>query len=65
MAGYIGYGRVAVSDSPTAPLTSEVGRGSGGGNENKREVLNRSATGESLLVDIVINRQYQSLAMSR
>ena len=54
MAAWVGYGRVAESDSKFEDaIRSELGLGRGGGNENSLEVLRRLAVGDSLLVDMM------------
>ena len=56
MACDVGYGSVAVSDTRfdcTWPSRSFVGRARGGGRENSRELRNKLAVGESLLLDMV------------
>lgn len=55
MAARVGYGSVAVSDLfLVVEVTSWLGRGSGGGMENKRELRRRLAVGESLCARIPI-----------
>ena len=56
MEAFIGYGRVAVSDSLLlVVLRSALGLGNGGGREKSLEVLSRFAVGDNLFIDIVCN----------
>lgn len=56
MEAFIGYGRVAVSDSLVLVTPgSALGLGSGGGREKSLEVLRRFAVGDNLFIDIVCN----------